>query len=475
MGAAGRRSQMRGRAPQLAAAAILALGAAACLALNWPGHFTWDSVMQLAEGRSGAWSGQHPPVMSWLLGLADAVYPGAALFVIFDVCLVFGGLVSLVLLSRPASWLAAPLAAALCVAPQLIVYPAIVWKDVLYAGASVAAFASLAWAVTLWPRLRARVWLLGLAAAFLTLASLTRQNGAVVLPFAGLALGLVAPRTPSLASMLRGAAWAVGLVLVAGALTLTATAALNTRLTNSGVLASDWRNLETYDLVGAVKRDPSFDLAVLHARAPWLEALLRRKAAIQFSPTRIDPMQPLLDGLDAHPEAAALIAAQWRALVATRPLLYLRGRGAAFRWVFLTPRPAACVMVETGVDGDDGMLVQAGLTERRTAMDNAMGDYAEALDRTPLYSHATYALAAAGLLAWFFIRRRPADIAMAAMLLSALAFAASFALISIACDYRYLYDLDLSTMAAALYAAASARGLFPRQRQREAGSGAGLQ
>ena len=43
------------------------------------------------------------------------------------------------------------------------------------------------------------------------------------------------------------------------------------------------------------------------------------------------------------------------------------------------------------------------------------------------------------------------------MLLSALTFSASFALISIACDYRYLYDLDLSTMAAGLYAAASAR------------------
>ena len=40
------------------------------------------------------------------------------------------------------------------------------------------------------------------------------------------------------------------------------------------------------------------------------------------------------------------------------------------------------------------------------------------------------------------------------MLASAFAFAASFAVISIACDYRYLYDLDLAVIAAALYLAA---------------------
>jgi hypothetical protein len=42
------------------------------------------------------------------------------------------------------------------------------------------------------------------------------------------------------------------------------------------------------------------------------------------------------------------------------------------------------------------------------------------------------------------------------MLGGAFAFAASFAVISISCDYRYLYELDLAVIAAALYAAASA-------------------
>ena len=40
---------------------------------------------------------------------------------------------------------------------------------------------------------------------------------------------------------------------------------------------------------------------------------------------------------------------------------------------------------------------------------------------------------------------------MAALIASALAFTASFFVISISCDYRYLYFLDLSALAALFY------------------------
>jgi hypothetical protein len=115
------------------------------------------------------------------------------------------------------------------------------------------------------------------------------------------------------------------------------------------------------------------------------------------------------------------------------------------------------VLVVTGVDGPAEEMAQAGLKPRRTAMDDALARYAGAFARTPAYSHATYALVGVGLLAVLLRRRRSADIAVAAMLGGALAFAASFAVISISCDYRYLYGLDLAVIAAALYAAASAR------------------
>ena len=58
-----------------------------------------------------------------------------------------------------------------------------------------------------------------------------------------------------------------------------------------------------------------------------------------------------------------------------------------------------------------------------------------------------YALLALAGLVVLVSRRRPADLAMAGLLAGALAFAASFFVISISCDYRYLYLLDLAALA----------------------------
>ncbi len=88
-------------------------------------------------------------------------------------------------------------------------------------------------------------------------------------------------------------------------------------------------------------------------------------------------------------------------------------------------------------------------------MDDALETYALGFAGTPVYSHAAYGALGLVLLVILLRRRRAPDIAVAAMLAAALAFAMSFAVISIACDYRYLYDLDLAVIAAALYAAAT--------------------
>jgi hypothetical protein len=55
----------------------------------------------------------------------------------------------------------------------------------------------------------------------------------------------------------------------------------------------------------------------------------------------------------------------------------------------------------------------------------------------------------AGLFLW---RRQPADIVLAALQLAGVAFGASFFIISIACDYRYLYFTDLAALAGLIYA-----------------------
>src|SRR5258708_35692231 len=116
--------------PQAVAAAIVIAGFAAMLIVNYPGHLEFDSVRQLLESRSRVYSNWHPPIMSWLLGIADAIEPGAAPFFIFDAVLAFGAILSLLWLSPRPSWTA--VAAALAVMlPQLFLFQAIVWKVML--------------------------------------------------------------------------------------------------------------------------------------------------------------------------------------------------------------------------------------------------------------------------------------------------------------------------------------------------------
>jgi hypothetical protein len=248
----------------------------------------------------------------------------------------------------------------------------------------------------------------------------------------------------------------LGFLGAGAAILVAASLALQTRHDDgaSGV-GQQWESLQVYDIAGAVAREPGLALPVFQARAPWIATVLRAEGARLYAPSRIDSLQPVLDRIEADDASAPIIADQWRNLVLRHPLTYLRVRAAAFGWVLLTPQPARCVMVYTGVDGAADDMAAAGLVFRRTGLDKALARYALPLERTPVSSHAAYALAGLALLVVLLRRRRPADVAVAAMLAAALTFAASFAVISIACDYRYLYDLDLAVLAAGLYAAAS--------------------
>ena len=316
------------------AAAIVVAGAAISLALNLPGHLSYDSVVQLAEGRAGIYAGWHPPVMSWLLGVADAAAPGAALLVIFDTVLIAGALLAFVLLGRGTSWLTVLLAGACATLPQLLIYPGIVWKDVLFAGSATAGFACLAQAAAGWARPARRYGLLMASLLLLTLGALARQNGGVVLPFAAAAVGWIAAQSEGRARGRRG--WTHGLAFLAAAalIAIGATAALNTRLETGPTRRGQWETLQAYDIVSAVSLAPRTDLRVLRSKAPWLERLLRTRGVAAYSPIRADALEPVLDEAPAFKDSAGLIAAQWGELILRRPLLYMSVRARAFEWVF---------------------------------------------------------------------------------------------------------------------------------------------
>lgn len=425
------------------AGAILLAGFAAMLAFNAPGQLTYDSVMQLADGRRGFYDSWHPPVMAWLLGLFDAAVPGTLLFLIFQSGLLLFALLAFVWLRPRMGWAGAIVALLIVLTPQWLLYQGEIWKDILFADSAIAGFAALALAS------RDRRWLIA-ALLLLSLAAMTRQNGVVVLPVAAAVVGMASARRQG-----HRKGWVHGGLFLAATICLAAggTLALAARGDGGDGAASQIRVAQSYDLAGAVTRDPALPLPALAARDPHLEAVLRAKGPALYSTLHNDPFagdDQVNDAISNAPNG--VIAQAWRGLVLDHPLLYLRTRLAVFAQVLLTPDSLACHFSPVGIDGPPEVLKSLGLTARIRPRDQALADYARLFFATPVFSHVAWGLLALVLMAVLLRRRGDADLAVAGLLAAALLFTITFVIISIACDYRYLVFLDLSAMAGALYA-----------------------
>ncbi len=450
------------RDPRIVATAIVVLGGVLTLLINFPGSMEDDSFVQLLEARNRSYSNWHPPVMSWLLGLSDTLPgPAAGWFIGFDMLIAFGSLALVLWLPKKVSWAAAGVAALLLLLPQFLMEQAVVWKDALFADAAFAGFIALALAANHWHRWRLRLALIAATAVLLALAILTRQNGAVIVPCAVIGLVFAAHRLDG--------TWRTGLIHGAalfGATTLLAyggNALLQLRADDYPARQEQFKVLYLYDITGMVKHHPDVKLAVLDREAPELSRILRTRAVKLWSPVKNDTMETddIVAVKDAVP--APVVTRQWRELIAQYPGYYLGVRAELFRWVFQPPDVGLCHPFHVGDQGDAGDLKELGIHPRLDARDVRLWHYGDFfLYHTPIFSHTLFAVLAIAVLVIVLRRRTPTDIMIAALIAAAFVFTATFVVLSIACDYRYLYIIDLSALAGTLYVAADWRALLCR-------------
>jgi hypothetical protein len=427
--------------------ALAAAGFAVVLALNLPGQMSTDSVMQLYEGRTDRQITFNPWIMSWMLGLSDRMVPGTGLFMLLNAALLFASLAALPLLrpGRTSGWAVAVMAAVL-LTPQIVNYQGIVWKDVLFANLVIAGFVSLALGLRWSDRAALRWAAFGKAALFLALAALVRQNGAIAALMAALALGLVQGRR---LGWHRGLIWGAGGLTAALGLALILGSVIRPGATEIKSPTAGLRILRHYDIIGAVARDPTFDLG---ATPPERAAVIRAEAPRLYTPERIDTLDSspaVTRALWQTPRAAMTDA--WWSLVLERPGLYLSHRMAVFDQVLRTPRLERCLPVVVGIDGPAAIRQTLALDEAPVPQDAMLRSYAAAFQGTPVFSHLAYAVLALAVLAALATRREATDLVMMGLMIAALGFTASFLLIALACDYRYLYMLDLAALTGAVY------------------------
>jgi len=445
-------------APALAWLAVLAVGYGLILTLNHPGHMSVDTIISLAEGRTGFRIVFGPPMFSSILGFFDRITPGSPFaYVCGAALLLLGSWAAMTRLRPRLAWIAPLVLAGALLTPQVLIYQAIAWKDVLFANFAVAGFVALAHAAKRWDG-RARLPLLALSFLLLGMACLLRQNGALVAVFSAATLGWTAWRS----GWRKALGWAV--VGFAGPLLFSVALDAVTPVKDPPGENRDvgLRLLQGYDLAGAIAADPNRPLRALEADNPQAAADLRVEARKYYSPVRVDALlgsKTLGKALTSYD--APTIGRQWVQTLAEDPLGYAGRRLDVFRWVFLTPDIDKCLPVHLGVDGPPKQMQLLGIKSRLDLSDTRLWNYTTWWMDTPGLSHAAYAVAALLVTGFLLLRREAADIAMAGLMLSGLSFAASFFVISLACDYRYLYFLDLAAITGLVYVA-----LDPRLRRR---------
>lgn len=427
---------------------VLIAGLLFLLGASLPGHLSYDSLAQLAEGRTGVRTTWGPTMFAWLLGVFDEIVPGSGLYVVASAALLFFSLSALRATRPQVSWWAVPLTVLLVFSPIVLIYQAIVWKDVLFANLTIAGFVCLARLPAVWQRPGPRWLFLAGAMLALAMAALVRQNGVVVVLMAAISLGAIRFRD----GWRQALAWGLG-GLVVTLVVMQVLGAIAQPKTGGPGKTQDigLRILQHYDIVGAVARDPNYPLKHIEAVNPAGAAAIRKGVAV-YSPQRVDffDTDPTVGkALWATPKEA--IRAEWRELITKHTGAYAAERLDVFRWLFLTPKLEACLPSFVGVSGPEPLVADLKLTNAVDPADWSLHNYATYFHGTPVFSHLAYAVIAllvAGFLLW---RRDGPDLAIAGLMFSGLAFAASFFVISIACDYRYLYFLDLSAMTGLFY------------------------
>jgi hypothetical protein len=419
------------------------------LAANVPGQMSYDSVISLVEARTNTRQTWAPAVSSWVLKPFDHLVAGTGLYVTASAALLFFSLMSLTRLRPRTTWAAVALGVLVVLTPQLLIYQGIVWRDVLFANLCVAGFTLLAHAAERWGE-KPTLSIIG-AVVCLALAALARQNGLILAVAGAGVLGWTARSGGWRRSLGWGFGAFAGMVFVALAWNQVAQPAQTPKELKADL---GIEILEHYDIVGAKAHHPTLKLKEIAKADPAAADLIERQATTYYDASRVDSLDNDVNFRRAlwHVPYPAMDA-QWRRIILHYPAAYVLQRLDVFRWTFLTPKLELCLPVQIGVMGPDNLLHDLDIESGISPQAQGLGAYAKRFYGTPILSHLTWAMVAAGMIVLLLRRRSPADWAFIGLLTGSLLFAASFAVISVACDYRYLYLLDLAAMVSLLYVA----------------------
>ena len=417
------------------------------LAINAPGHLSFDSIIQLNEARTRSYMGFHPPLMSYLMMLFDTIAPGTALFLLFMQALFFGALLIVVRMARDVSVLTPLVVLACCAHPFVLLYQGIVWKDVLFANFAVFGFALLFAAARLrgWGRYACYAFSLLCVAC----GGLVRQNASIALPVLAVAIAYLEFPSLSLraqaAKFLGGAVAAVIVMLAVGS-GMDALILASAKVSPGPTYGMALVVLGRYDVSGIIAHNDKANVSVFEKRRLDVP-LLREDADRYYTPERLDWLpKRFLEELRKLPREEFIPA--WGQFAVDNFGAYLRHRLEVFHWMIWPPDITHCLPLHVGITGPPDVMAKLDVPTTLRPSDRTLAAYTAYFMPTPLYRHGSF-LVVAVLLCVLLPLRYGLNAALPVLALSAagILFTLTWTLTGVACDIRYMYFLPLAVFA----------------------------
>jgi hypothetical protein len=416
----------------------------------------FDAILQIDEGTTGQWVTFNPPVISalWavLFHTVDSVWP----ILLVQNLFFFGALWLMVRApDRFAGWGLIFLAIA-AFWPPIVNYQGVIVKDVFYADCTLWAFTLLFAVGRGWLQVRlAQVFTVMIALTLLVLAALTRQQGIFSL-FAGLIVATIILARGTAPVIARARDFFLALIPAAMWVMLawTGFSSLPAYVTGHQP-EKDYRVglyvVMRYDIVGMLHFGPDLNTDRLVAEG-WDVENLKMLSRDYYTGERTDYIDAHLGDNPKRPPALPDdvpfgLDVQFKALVKTwfdairqNPRAYLAHRMESFAWLLGLRDEGKCIPVYVGVPNEPVATREAlGIEVPRDLKNAKVYHLLRGLLTTPVYAHWVYLLLLVGELMALFATYRRGDEAIIGMGLSAYAMVMSFALIGLACDFRYLY------------------------------------
>ena len=403
------------------------------LSLNQPGHVTADSLIQIAEGRTGYVDSWNPLFSSWVFGNLVHFTDGTEVIVLLSTLMLTAAIWLLVSPGRRgALWVLLP-CAALLFTPLLLVHPGIVWKDVWFAHS-----AALAFGLIMWRAGGAPWWVEGPALLLLAVALLSRQTGIIVCTAAVAGLSLVAPLPLGVQRQRWSRPLGFGLrmaLMVGLAMGLNTLAKDSMKVVRGDSVGTGFQLVAIFDIAGILQQQPKAQLSFLRDRgfdtAGW-EAAARQT----FSAERNDTLvQPPITGPTTL--GANLLLGQWARLVVQYPGSYVAHRLETFAWFGGLRDQARCVPIHVGIDPPE-LAERAGIRKISPRWSAPLYSWSRDFLNTPYFAPLAWSAVSLLVLLFYAWQRQWAE-PVAWMQVAGLLYSSSYLVAGISCDFRYSY------------------------------------